>query len=1042
MFPWQIFHTRPDWEDSGVTSVNRAPAHSPWRACDTIENAKNGLDSKYIISLNGAYGFRLFDDPGQADGFYMPDYEGGDLFAQVSVPGNWELEGFGEPAYTNVVMPWDPKLEEPCNIYPNKGGPSAPNPPHTPKANKTGCYRRYFEVPECFGGRDVFVCFDGVEAAYYLWVNGKPVGYSEDSKLPSEFDITEFIVPGRNLMALMVLRFASSTWLEDQDYWYLSGIYRGVRLVSKPKLCIRDYFVKAVPSLPLSGGEFTADVSVSRVDGFADCSVRMILYDRNGYETTRSDAKVNARAGYRTDASPTANAARIYVSLPFVELWSPDYPNLYRAVFVLLSASGDILDIETCRFGFKKIEITGGILKLNGRRLVVRGVNRHEHCAETGRSVGVEHMRREICEMKRMNVNSVRTCHYPDMPEWYDLCDELGILLICECNLETHAVMGQLSHDPGYAVNYLERAMRMVMFHKNHTSIYSWSLGNESGTGANHAAMYGFIKEFDETRICQYEAGEPGKNVSDIRGNMYAPVGKILEMLADPRDDRPIVLVEYLYQISNAGGGVDKFVSLTETYERFQGGYIWDWQDKSLIVKDGPSGPFYGYGGDFGESMTDYDVPVFMCCNGIVLPDLTWKPVAYGVKIAYAPVGVSRRANGDVYTFRNDSHDRDLNCYRCLATLLEDGVAVESREIEAGSLRPGESKDIRVTFPRERLAGREYHLEFSFTQCFNSFYADSGYEVCFRQFKLTGRAPAKARELLPTAGRLNLSEDGGHITIRGEGFEYRFRKSDGAIVEANKNGAAYFTESGGFIFERPRTGLDAKPGWGIYGDTELTFAENLVCEADGETEAYESADGSSVMLETGMRYLTEDGGCICCKIGRRIGKDGKIRVTISVNANAFDKYLPRAGIEMILPEGFDELSYFGYGEVETYCDRTMGARLGVFRSTVEGLHFPFIPPSECGGREGTRWLAFSDKAGRSIKITGARPFHFDARNYTVKSCLAAAHDHEIERIGETVLHIDAAHGPIGGDMAWSTVMPAEFALKGGCYALEFTVEMA
>jgi len=1027
----QDFHTRPDWDNLSVTSINRAAAHVKWNPFDSIESAKiNNAVSPYAYCMNGEYEFKLYDSPGEAESedFFLPDFKG--FTDKIKVPGNWELQGFGEPIYTNVPMPWSPTLDEPCNIFPEKGKNSAPNPPFIPSANPTGCYRYYFDIPANFNGKDekeIYIRFDGVEAAFYLWINGKPVGYSEDSKLPCEFNITEFLISGKNLLALQVIKFPNSTYLEDQDYWYLSGIYRSVWLVAKPKLRISDYFIKAIPDLPFESGKFSADVTVSRVGGFADCKVEAYVFDENGVELGKGDNKPIREAQYRTDRIPTANTARIMFDLPKVNLWSPESPTLYKAVFALISPDGEVLDVETCEFGFKLVEIKNGILLLNGKRLVVCGVNRHEHYYKAGRTLSIAHMTEEIRQMKRMNINSVRTCHYPDMPEWYELCDKYGILVICECNIETHAVAGMLTHNPEYATNFVERAVRMVQNYKNHASIYSWSLGNESGTGANHAAMYGYIKEFDSTRLCQYEAGSPGKNISDIRGNMYAPVEQIMSLLTDTSDDRPVILVEFLYQICNSGGGMDKFLMLTETYERFQGGYIWDWQDKALEAKDSRGNSYFGYGGDFNESMTDYWNPLFMTNNGIVMPNLTWKPVAYDVKQAYAPVYFAKGWRENSYILKNKYMKKDLSGFRCVANLRENGVIIKSEEPVLENVPSQSQKNMNISVPFEYKNGCEYHLDLNI-------YDVSGYEISSCQFLLKAATPFAVNYDCDVKTAVSLNEDDTRYIVKGNDFKYIFSKQTGNIIHMAKNGKDYLLDCGDLCFDRPRSGLDVF-SWGFNGEFEVIQRENV--EKQTCTNAIISSDSSTGIIDISHSFSIKSGEVIPCGIQYRINRAGGIYVSFYVNASMYAKHLQRAGIEFVLPEGFDSVKYFARGETENYCDRKLSAKLGVYESTVDGLHFAFSPPSENGGHEDARWVILKNNAGDSVKIEGVKPFHFDAHHYTVADCKNAKHDHEIKKCKETVLHIDAAHSPIGSNMAWSTVMPEDMALKNGYYTLDF-----
>jgi beta-galactosidase len=627
----QPFHFNHEWETVETTALNRELSHVAWGAYEDEAQAAT-LDvtaSRFRQSLDGIWKFSYKDKPSLVEPFYGDDYSHAQ-WSDIRVPGNWELQGFGEPIYTNTLFPWDHFRQAPHILRPlsKDNTPEVrglPNPPHLPPENPTGCYFRTFTIPAGWEEREVFLHFKGVETACYLWINGHAVGYSEDSKLPFEFNITAFLRPGENTVALQVMRFATSTYLEDQDYWYLSGIFRSVFLMAKPKLRLVDWKIDAVSDRHHPLGTLQADVAVNQLDGFADTRVKVEVRTMADEVLAVAQASPQPRAAYRTAEQATAGTARVNLTLPDITPWTPETPVLYKVIITLLAADGSPIDHESCRVGFKRVEIENGILLLNGRRLLVRGVNRHEHEPHGGRTVSREHMEKEIRLMKQLGINAVRTCHYPDDPIWYDLCDEWGLLTICECNLETHGVMGALTHNPAWATNFLERAVRMVLTHKNHASVYSWSLGNESGTGANHAAMYGWIKEYDPTRICQYEAGQPGRNVSDVRGNMYAPPAWILNMLTDPDDTRPIILVEYLYQIRNAGGGMHHFNELLERHPRFQGGDICDWQDKCLVAKTGDGTPFFGYGGDFGESVTDWECPLFMTNNGIVLPDLTPK---------------------------------------------------------------------------------------------------------------------------------------------------------------------------------------------------------------------------------------------------------------------------------------------------------------------------------------------------------------------------------------------------------------------------------
>ncbi|MDR0475174.1 MAG: DUF4981 domain-containing protein [Treponema sp.] len=1034
------FHSRPDWENNDVLSINREQAHTRWGAYESEEQALEGNygSSSYMKSLNGAWQFKAYRNPAEAGDFFLP-YCKAEGFAPITVPGNWELQGFDLPIYTNNEYPWKINKNEKYTIE-AKHGEWVHNLSHVPSEyNTAGCYRLSFKVPEKFKGRDVYIRFEGVETVYYLWVNGKPVGYSQDSKLPSEFNITSFINEGENLLALEVIRFADSTYLEDQDYWYLCGIYRDVWLISKPRLHIADWKLNPLP------GTLSADITVSRAPFFAECRVRLALYDGKN-KIAEGESGIQCHAQFRQDTVPTANTGRVVLQQLLVQNWSPVSPKLYTVIVTLTDRDGKVLDIESSRIGFKQIEVRDGVVYLNGERLLVHGVNRHEHCWRGGRTVPVDHMREEIRQMKRMNINAVRTCHYPDSPVWYELCDELGILVVCEANLETHGFMGQLTHNPVYALAFLERAVRMVLNYKNHVSIYSWSLGNESGTGANHAAMYGFVKEYDPSRLCQYEAGEPGKNISDVRGNMYAPVGSIIKMLCDPADTRPIILVEYLYQISNAGGGLEHFLRMSAEYPRFQGGFVWDWQDKCLVGKTADGKEFFAYGGDFNEAFVDERNPGFMTCNGVVLPDLRWKPVAYELKQAYCPVrfeephryswGIVER---DKYRVRrvNKLHGNGADDnLECIAVAREDGVIIAEKPVQLPALKTGEDALIDFPFPIEKKPGSEYSITFSLRLKNETFYAPRGYETGAWQFLLGRVAGSAAAKAVVPAGDLQINESDEAWSISAGAYKAELSKKTGLITRLSKNGNIYLTAGFKPVLNRPYTGLDAEPGWGWHGEYEKArcLANRVVSSKMLKGSGCASFEFDFVM----------EGGAVPAVYGRlayTFDASYKITLACQFHVDSSIVAIPRAGIEFILNEGFEDIEYYGYGPIENYPDRMLSGILAAHRSNVSVEHFPFVPPSECGGHEKTRWLKIARHGGGSVKVSSAAPFHFDARHNSVEDYISAVHDHELIRRKETFVHIDAVHGPIGSQMAWSSLMPEDYALGGGSYYLEFDLDL-
>ena len=1073
------FHFKQDWENNDVLSINREQAHSRWGAYESETQALEGVygSSLYMKSLNGSWQFKTYRNPNDVDDFYLPSYSKTADFKPINVPGNWELQGiensrfeksriensrFDKPIYTNHVYPWKINYEAKHTLQ-AKEGEWVHNPPYVAQDyNTAGCYRLSFNVPDSFQDRDVYLRFEGVETVYYLWVNGKPVGYSQDSKLPSEFNITPFLQEKENLLAVQVIRFADSSYLEDQDYWYLCGIYRDVWLISKPRLHIADWKISALPEIPAwvdpckdadVPGRLCADIITSRAASYAECKVRLTLYDGKT-KIAQGESDVMASAQYRSDLVPSANTGKVILRQLSIKKWSPASPKLYTAVISLIDKDGKTLDIERSRIGFKKIEALDGVVHINGERLLVHGVNRHEHYWKSGRTVSAEHMRQEIHEMKKMNINAVRTSHYPNSPVWYELCDELGILIVCEANLETHGVSGELTHNPAYALAFLDRAVRMILNYKNHVSIFSWSLGNESGTGANHAAMYGFIKEYDPHRLCQYEAGEPGKNISDIRGNMYPPVDYIIKLLCDPKDTRPVILVEYLYQICNAGGGLEHFIRLCNDYPRFQGGFVWDWQDKCLVGKTEDCSEFFAYGGDFNDDFVEEQNPKFMTCNGIVLPDLRWKPVAYELKQAYCPIRFEKSSR---HAWNNPEPGkylvRRVNCLHgidgndnleCTALLREDGYVIAKQPVEIPHLKTGEETVINNPFTDAKKPGREYSITFVLNLKQDTFYASKGYEVGAWQFLLK-KAAKEAPAVLITdkaasANDVECTESKEGWTINAGGITAVVSKQSGLITELSKNAAVYLKSGSKPNLSRPVTGLDAQHDWGWYTDSEkMRRLEYRIVSYIPLI----NTPGSENIVILEFEFVMEHQGIPGAhgRLAYRFSESGKITTVFHIHIDSSITAIPRAGVALILNEGFENLEYYGYGPIENYPDRMLASQLAVHRTTVTGQHFPFVPPSETGGHEKTRWLKLERQDGKSIKVSSVTPFHFDARHSSIEDYLTASHDHKLIRRPETFLHIDAAHGPIGSEMAWSSLMPKQYELGGGSYHLEFDLEL-
>jgi beta-galactosidase len=1080
------FHKRDDWQNQYITAINREPSHIPWGAYPNVKAALERTASPNRINLDGTWEFLFVDTPDDLpEGFYQTDFPG--EFTSIQVPGNWEVQGFGKPVYTNVVMPFAKDRENvPYLTKVRKNGKTDPKEEYTPpyvdeERNHVGVYRKKFilsnnflmndslpndtlinDSPPNHHNKDVFIRFNGVESAAYVWLNGKPVGYTQDSKLPAEFLLTPYLQEGENTLVVAVFRFCDGTWLEDQDYFHVSGIFRSVEIIAKPKARIVDVIADAKPHRHTGGGTVNAIVMVNQIQYYADYTIRLQLFDPQGnllctqvndIETSSPITSDWRRKGPRVRKIP--KGANFEITLDSVTRWCCDKPVLYTAVFTLIDPDGNDTDFESVRLGFRRIEIENNIILLNGERLVFRGVNRHEWAWPTGRTVTRNHMIKEITRMKELNFNAVRTSHYPNDPLWYDLCDEYGLLVVCETNVETHGVAGRITNDPEWAEAMLERAKRMVLTHKNHPCIVSWSLGNESGYGPNHAAMANWVRQYDPTRLVQYENCDPGLIASDIKCTMYPPFISILDMIADNNDRRPIVLVEYAYQISNATGGMDQFWQLAEKYPLFQGGFVWDWQDKCLpqTIEEGfPDSQnkktFFAYGGDWNEDVTDWEMPPYMVANGVVLPDLTPKPAAWEIKQAQAPIIITTKnaptgkvdiLEGDAplntFILKNRYNSLCTDSINCEAVIIADGMEKQRFPVMLPVVKPNCDAVFTLDLETALALEGEVYINFIVTIAQDSPLLPKGHGVAFYQFKLKNSVPVIKTQ---PQGKINIVKENSRLTVSSVGFTVIFDMENCVIQSCEKNGIQYF-HGGIENITRARSGilLEGDLWWGAAYHVWRHILPG------GFTREAVHADYSTAENHAIVRFVSKLSGTkgdIITEQTYTVYPNGEIKADVVMDIAKDYQHVPRIGLNFTVQSDFDKLTWYGRGKGESFCDRTMASPIGIYESSVEETHFPFIPPSHNGSHADTRWLEMSNPNGNKIKITGEN-FSFNAHHNTIEEYWNAKHEHELIRHKEIYLTLDGKHAGIGGDMAWSSEINPKHLIPAGLHRFGFMLEV-
>jgi beta-galactosidase/beta-glucuronidase len=1038
-----------DWENPLVVGRNRRPMHVPLGAYPDAAAALAGdrLASPYLRLLNGAWKFSLIPDPASTPvGFFAPDFDDAG-WQEIPVPSNWQmpsvaLEGFRDnPIYANTHYTFEP------------------NPPYPPQENPTGCYRTTFTVDPAWQGRSVFLLFEAVDSNLTLWVNGHEVGYSQDSRLPAEFDITPYLRDGENILAARVMRYCDGSYLECQDFWRMSGIQRDVVLYSKPPVCLEDFSVRTLLDDRYEDARLVVDARITNSPEMAGYTVEAALYDADGQPALEQPLRAAPAAAthfstYTTEKTAVAHLEQV---VPNPRKWTAETPNLYTLVLTLIDPHGQPVDFERSQVGFRQVEIKDGMLFINGQRMVMRGVDRHEHHPVRGRALTEADMRQEIILMKRLNFNTVRTSHYPDHPFWYDLCDEYGMYIIDEANLETHGLGGQLSQDPLWAHAYLDRAARMVMRDKNHPCILLWSLGNESGSGPNHAAMANWIRVYDPTRFVHYESGRPGPEISDVFSCMYPNLEDMRRLLADPAEKRPVMMCEYAYAKGNSTGNFFKFWDMVDAYPRFHGGCIWDWNDKAILHTAPDGTPYYAYGGDFGP---DFDYQRFyqqnedpqMCCNGIVGPDLTPHPGAYEAKKVQAPVGMfvapwqwgrpAQDIRAGQVTVWNKHQFRSLDDLAIEWELLEDGQVIQSGALPPLDLPAGQQAPLTIPFhlPAAPAPGAEYFINLRFKLAQAAPWAAAGHEVAWEQFPLHLETPA--RPVAPLAGlpALALAEDAHTLRVTGGNFELVWDKQAGTISRYAAAGLNLVERGPVENYYRAPTDVDllmGNPPASIHAWRAAGIDRLERCPAS--LQATQTGPG---VVEIQALHQLSAPGCparIQSEMRCRIFGDGRVVIDNTVDLPENLPHLPRVGLELALPAGLETLTWFGRGPHENYADRLRSALVGRYTSRVDEQFTPYVFPSESGGKEAVRWLALTNEEGSGLLVTGFTPMHVDALHYTVQDLAAARHPYELTRRPETILHLDAAHMGVGGDDGWMAPVHPEFLVRPGRYHFRITL---
>jgi beta-galactosidase len=1013
----QVAPVREEWDDPAVLHVNTERPHATMMTYPSADLARPGdrSASPWMQSLNGTWKFRYSPNPAARPiGFERPGFDD-KAWAPIAVPGNWEMQGFGIPIYSNVTYPFSFERDN----------------PRVPRDdNPVGSYRTTFTVPSGWAGRRVYLHFAGVDSAFYLWVNGTRVGYSEDSRTPAEFDVTRCLVEGANTLAVEVYRWSDGSFLEDQDMFRMSGIFRDVFLWSRPATHIRDFQLRADLDAAYRDGTLQATVAV-RNTATAAASVRakLELFDAAGKPAGAAVAKGVSAAG----------GAESTVVLPMIVRtplkWTADAPNLYTAILTLEDKAGKVLEVVPTRVGFRKIEIKNARIHVNGQPIIFRGVNRHEHSPETGHHVSRALMIRDIEIMKQHNVNAVRTSHYPNDPEWYELCDSYGLYVIDEANIESHGygddVKNRLANDPAWKAAHLDRIERMVERDKNHPSIVIWSMGNEAGDGPNFEAGYKWLKVRDASRPVHYcgSTARGGSN-SDVNSFMYASPTAVVERAAK-RPTMPLILCEYTHAMGNSNGGLKEYWDVFYSGTNAQGAFVWDWVDQGILVPvpeayrpaGKPGATFLAYGGYWEDRRAIHNDNNF-CQNGLIGATRQPHPGLRAIKYVYRNVHVTPidLASG---TFKAKSWFDAANVKDVVEGTWEvtkDGARIASGRLPELDVAPRQEKEFAIALPAiTPEPGAEYWLNLSFGLSSDTSWAKKGHEVAWEQWKLPIAAPA-APATAASKRPLRIVNSAPYVRMGGRDFALVFDRLNGYLMSYSYQDAPLLDRGPLPDFWRPMTDNDLG-AWKAVGNSARK-------DPARDIQVWREAGASWKVTDVQVARVDESTATIVVQAvlplvdakytaTYTVREDGEITVKADYQPGSKPvAMMPRFGMELVMSAGYERIKWYGRGPAETYVDRAF-ERVGVYSSTVAGEWVEYSRPQANGNKVDVRWVELTNDKGVGLRAEGMPLLSVEAHHASRRDVEQAAYTWQITPRPEVYLNLDFRQMGAGGIDSWS-----------------------
>ena len=988
------------WENPKLLHINRLPARTNFLPYQNGESALTfeRSNSERCKLLNGMWKFHIVSMPSEAPVDFYAESFNTTGWSDIAVPSNWQMEGYGYPHYTNVIYPFPV------------------DPPRIPTENPTGLYRRNFNISEDWDGYRIFLRFEGVDNVFSVWVNGVEVGLSKGSRIPAEFEITPMIRNGNNTLAVKVLQWSETSYIEDQDMWWLSGIFRDVYLLARPKTRVSDFFIKTLLDDEYKDAILEVEGSVAAMAGNEDSIVEFCLKDEMGEMVTSCEFECKSENG-RGDAF-----FKTGLKTDNPQKWSAESPYLYTLMITLKNTNGDVLEVIAQRVGFRSIELKNGLFLVNGVAIKFKGVNRHEHHPDLGRALPYDTMLEDVLLMKRHNINAVRTSHYPDDPKFYDLCDKYGLYVIDEADLECHgfAIVGdwdRLSKDPSWEDAYVDRMLRMVHRDKNHPCVLMWSLGNESGFGENHFAMAKAARAVDPTRLIHYE-GETrlifedhnlDPEVADVFSTMYTSIDTLIELGKIKKKTKPHILCEYAHAMGNGPGNLKEYWEVFYEYDRLQGGFVWEWIDHGIRKKTSDGCEYFAYGGDFGDEPNDGNFVI----DGLVFPDRTpspglieYKKVLEPIKVDAVDVLSGKISITNLYDFISLDH-----------IIVAWNVASYGKILQSGTtcmpdIKPKENREINIPFilTQECRNSDECYINLDFLLAKDTLWAKAGHTLAWAQLKIPCEKSVKKTKSVKTMSSLSCSETKNMIVIIGQDFEVCFDKAYGRLCKLSVNGLDILSKGPALNFWRAPTDNDVHEavGWRRKGIDKLRHRIDKV--------SWEiMPDNKSVRISCLTRIASPIlSWGIVCEYTYLVSGDGSIVIDVSGHPEGeAPETLPRIGLNLVLPKKFDQVEWFGRGPGESYPDSKAANRVGLYSARVDEFYTPYIRPQENGSRCDVRWASFTDMRGVGLVVAGIPQFDFSALKFSIEDLDKATHRHILKPADEVYINLDHAQHGLG-----------------------------